>query len=267
MEEFTNSDKEKTDLKREKHNKNKIIYMFSAVWSRDCAAFFYSTRLLLFRLVFRSLVKRGFQYNRARAPPVQFEPKTQIERRIKLKTTFLVRKIKDDAKSGLVRVSAAEWTKILKENKNLPTEQKRYFIIDCIDDDRMYIEVSLEEHRDWNIRHTISERNRKFGEKFSFCSLEQDIIDHEGISTEDILINNNDSIAESESRIHVEEFEAALKSWEPWAYDIYLAYKAGKRRSCTSEIAKKYGVSEQTARSYKRKFEKCLKNFGICLSF
>ena len=170
--------------------------MFSAVWSRDCAAFFYSTRLLLFRLVFRSLVKRGFQYNRARAPPVQFEPKTQIERRIKLKTTFLVRKIKDDAKSGLVRVSAAEWTKILKENKNLPTEQKRYFIIDCIDDDRMYIEVSLEEHRDWNIRHTISERNRKFGEKFSFCSLEQDIIDHEGIMNVMTLGADTDFLAE-----------------------------------------------------------------------
>lgn len=72
-----------------------------------------------------------------------------------MKTTFLVRKNKDDAKSGLVRVSAAEWTKILKENKNLSAEQKRYFIINCIDDDRMYIEVSLEEHREWNIRHTI----------------------------------------------------------------------------------------------------------------
>lgn len=171
-----------------------------------------------------------------------------------MKFTFLARKNPDDAESDLIRISSAEMKKIFKANKKLPAKKRRYFMVDCFDGDCMYIEVSREEHQKWNSQHTVSERNRKLGQKYSFCSLEQDIIDHEGVSTAEILIDNHNDYLEADSRIHVEALEAALKAWKPWALDLYKVYGTERWKSCTSEMAEKYGVKERTMRKYKKMF-------------
>ena len=51
-----------------------------------------------------------------------------------MKNTFLIYVEKDSPEKGLRIASKAEWKQIMNDNKELPSEQKRYFIKDCIDD-------------------------------------------------------------------------------------------------------------------------------------
>ncbi len=76
-----------------------------------------------------------------------------------MKNTYLVKKQNDNGMFVLEEVSGTQWIEIVKRNKSLPKEQKRYFISDCIEEsdgiDRMYIEVSYEEYKKWNVKNTI----------------------------------------------------------------------------------------------------------------
>ena len=51
-----------------------------------------------------------------------------------MKNTFLIYVEKDSPEKGLRIASKTEWKQIMNDNKELPSEQKRYFIKDCIDD-------------------------------------------------------------------------------------------------------------------------------------
>ena len=184
-----------------------------------------------------------------------------------MKNTFLVRKQDANGEIVLTEVSAAEWFSILSETRKLPKEQHRYFIADCIEDgdemDRMFIEVSREEHHRWNSKHTVSERNRKYGKDFLFLSLDDFLAGSDEIYIAETLADAHCVEEDVASQIRMEELECALRLWKPWAMDLYDAYLAGRKTKCTAEIAQKYGVSLQTARSYKRQFEAFVKNFLI----
>ena len=52
-----------------------------------------------------------------------------------------------------------------------------------------------------------------------------------------------------------------LAAWKPWAPELLDMYLDGKKKSCTGFLAKKYGVSEQTVRKYKRQLEEFIKKF------
>lgn len=66
--------------------------------------------------------------------------------------------------------------------------------------------------------------------------------------------------------ILMDELKQALAVWKPWAPDLLEHYLAGRKRSCTAEMAEKYGVSEQVIRKYKRQFERFIKDFLGCVS-
>ena len=93
-----------------------------------------------------------------------------------MKNTYLINKPQKDGKAALCAVTAAEWLAAVNANRYLPTEHRRYFIADCIEDgkeiDRMIIEVSYAEYKKWNSRHTITERSRKAGKEYRFLSLD-----------------------------------------------------------------------------------------------
>lgn len=76
-----------------------------------------------------------------------------------MKNTYLVKKQNDNGMFVLEEVSGTQWIEIVKRNKSLPKEQKRYFISDCIEEsdgiDRMYIEVSYEEYKKCQKYHFI----------------------------------------------------------------------------------------------------------------
>lgn len=93
-----------------------------------------------------------------------------------MKNTFLINKPQKDGTTALCTATAEEWIAVANGNRNLPTEQRRYFIADCIEEgkdiDRMIIEVPYAEYRRWNSCHTMTERSRKAGKKYQHLSLD-----------------------------------------------------------------------------------------------
>ena len=92
-----------------------------------------------------------------------------------MKTTYLVYKQVNGVRQ-LVVATPAEWDAILKENRGLPAERRRYFIKDCFADgdelDCMYIEMTAVEYREWNSKNTVAQRKRKAGSIYSVLSLD-----------------------------------------------------------------------------------------------
>ena len=91
-----------------------------------------------------------------------------------MKTTYLVYKLVNGVQQ-LVTATPEEWDTILKGNRGLPAEQRRYFMKDCFADgdelDCMYIEMTAVEYREWNSKNTVTQRKRKAGSLYSFLSL------------------------------------------------------------------------------------------------
>lgn len=174
-------------------------------------------------------------------------------------TTYLVNKLQPDGTKQLEAATIEEWDAILKNNQGLPMQQRRYFILDVIEDsndiDLMYIEVTLEEYRVWHSARITSERNRESKKKYEHISINTTVI----AENEEELLNviPNDDCLEMfiHDRVLMEELRNALHSWMPWANDILNVYLGGKHCHSTALLAQRYAVSEQTIRSYKRRFE------------
>lgn len=75
-----------------------------------------------------------------------------------MRNTFLVFNDPKNHESGLRVATLAEWDQILRANRGVSQEQRRYFICDCFEDcgelDRMYIETSKEEFDMTNSKHS-----------------------------------------------------------------------------------------------------------------
>lgn len=179
-----------------------------------------------------------------------------------MKNTYLVKQ-----GNCLIEVSGSEWIEIIKQNRRQPVENRRFFIADCIEDgkeiDRMFIEVSCEEHRKWNREHTAAERNRAASKNAIQLSLEDFVPGSKDISLSECVADPCNLEENIISEIKMNELQEALRIWKPWALDCFHAYMSGEKCRCVAIIAEKYGVSKQTARSYKRKFEEFVKNFLI----
>lgn len=188
-----------------------------------------------------------------------------------LKTTFLINKPQKDGRTALCTATAEEWLAAVSSNRNLPTERRRYFIADCIEDgkeiDRMVIEVDYDEYRRWNSRHTVTERSRKAEKEYQFLSLDAVLNEADDITLLECLSSMEDMEAAVISEMIMDELKKQLFAWKPWAADLLAYYLAGKKKSCTAAMAKKYGVSEQVIRKYKRQFENFVKNFFAGVSF
>ena len=99
-----------------------------------------------------------------------------------MKTTYLIYKQVNGVEQ-LVVATQAEWDAIMKENRGLPEERRRCFMMDCIDDedelDCMFIEVSASEHRKWNSENTVYQRKRKAGKRYNHQSLDTGASGHD----------------------------------------------------------------------------------------
>ena len=184
-----------------------------------------------------------------------------------MKNTYLINKPQKDGKAALCAVTAAEWLAAVNANRYLPTEHRRYFIADGKVIDRMIIEVSYAEYKKWNSRHSITERSRKAGKEYQFLSLNAVLNETNDITLLECLRSAEDMEAAVISEMIMDELKKQLFAWKPWAADLLAYYLAGKKKSCTAAMAKKYGVSEQVIRKYKRQFEKFVKNFFEGVSF
>ena len=94
-----------------------------------------------------------------------------------MRNTFLVFNDPTNPGAGLRVAKPQEWDQILKKNKTLPREQRRFFITDAFEDcgeiDCMYIETTQEEYNKWHSQKVESERKRKLGEEYGKISFEQ----------------------------------------------------------------------------------------------
>ena len=188
-----------------------------------------------------------------------------------MKTTYLINKLRPDGKLALSSVSHQEWFAVIQSNKGLPVEQRRYFMVDCIESgceiDRMIIEITLEEFRRWNSQHTMSERNRKCKQQFTHLSLDAELSEKDVLCLEECLSDQTQSENNIVDGILMDELRDKLALWKPWANEMLTLYLSGRKRKCTKELAEKYGVSEQVIRKYKRQFEDFVKKYLLGVSF
>ena len=181
------------------------------------------------------------------------------------KNTYLVRAISSENEPCLEEISGKEWKQIVSANKNLPKEQRRYFMVSRIPTeggyDRMYIEIPYEEYKTWNSEQTVRREKNKYRRLYQHFSLEQNFSEDEE-QAEDWMLAAQDSVDFLvESDITTENLLKALALWQPWAVDLYYAYVSGRKHQCNRELAEKYQVSERTIRNYKERFEEFVKIF------
>lgn len=93
-------------------------------------------------------------------------------------------------KKELIVATKEQWDQVLKTNRTLPREQRRFFVCDSFEDcgeiDRMFIETEKKEYDKWHSEHEMSERNRKCGNQYEFVSTSQGIPRTE-LTYEDII--------------------------------------------------------------------------------
>lgn len=189
-----------------------------------------------------------------------------------MQTTYLVNKRLPDGTTRLEIATHDEWLSLVTINKQLPFDRRHYFIRDYIADgddlDCMIIETSAEEYRTWNREHTAAERNRALKRGYQHLSLDSNLFrTDEAESLLDTLATTESVEEQIYEGMLIEDLRKELARWKPWANDMLKMYLTGRKKSCTSALAQKYGVSEQTVRKYKRQFESFINIFLRGVSF
>jgi len=189
-----------------------------------------------------------------------------------MKTTYLLKKTYPDGSERLAVASSAEWMAVVKANKLLPPEKRRYFILDYIAEksglDRMVIEVPYDDYVVWLREHVSAQRNRALGKNYQQISLDTAIFTENGPVHFCNIIAAEERVEDMAcDQMLIVELREKLAKWKPWANDLLDWYLQGEKRTCTKCLAQKYNVSTQVVRKYKRQFEKFIKNFLKGVSF
>lgn len=181
-----------------------------------------------------------------------------------MKTAYLIYKEVDGARQ-LCAATREEWSAILKENRGLPAEQRRHFIKDCFEDgdglDCMYIEVSAPAHRKWNSENTMRQHKRKMGKQYTMLSLDTSAPDAEAETLHEYIPSSFDLERIVTDAVLMTELKKALRSWKPWAEELFDLYMAGQKRSCTQILCRKYQISDRAVQKRKAAFEKFVLDF------
>ena len=182
-----------------------------------------------------------------------------------MKNTFLVFNDPTNPKSGLHVASIQEWDQILKRNKTLPREQRRFFITDAFEDcgeiDCMYIETTRDEYDKWHSQKVYSERKRKIEEQYRKVSLQYPYPSNEGFFYEDVVpcdFNLEETVLEGKE---IEALKEKLAKWKPWGVEMLELYISGKKEQATFIISKEYGVTIRQVQRWKMRFESYVKRF------
>jgi len=185
-------------------------------------------------------------------------------RRSQMKTTYLVYRQVNGVRR-LVVATPAEWDAILKENRGLPAERRRYFIKDCFADgdelDCMYIEMTAVEYREWNSKNTVAQRKRKAGSIYSVLSLDAGVPEAGLESLHESVPSAFDLEGLATDHLLIEELKTALRKWKPWAEDLLELYLSGAKRSCTNGLCERYKLSDRAVQKRKTAFEKFVLDF------
>ena len=191
---------------------------------------------------------------------------------MEMKITYLANQKQADGSVRLSVISHDEWLKIVSANRDIPTEKRRYFITDIIQDmgerDYLVIETSAKEYHAWNRERMIAARKRKHESQIQCLSLNSLVRDgNDKVSVQDTIAYDPHIDEKVYEKLFLEKLCEQLAEWRPWGCDLLDIYLSDDPKRCTKLIAEKYHVSPQCARKYKRQFENFLKNFLQSVSF
>lgn len=183
-----------------------------------------------------------------------------------MSATYLLMKEQPDGTVGLSLATREEWLEAIHQGEH------RYFIRDCIVDqgqmDCIVIETTEEEYRKWNKERMASQRNRQNRHGIQMLSLDEGIQSADGELLFRDTVEADDRTEElAIDSIQMKDLRHALAAWRPWGVEILDLYLASEQKACVPILARKYRVSPQTARKYKRQFESFLKKFLRGVSF
>ncbi len=180
----------------------------------------------------------------------------------------------DNGSKHLVVVPHAEWISVVKANKGLPEDQKRYFIRDVIIEndkiDLMVYEAPRARYLKWHRAQEEARSNWNTIKKnnIQFLSIEALTYNEDCWDNFPNRIMPDNMMADVViSQMDVELLRATLDVWKPWANDLLDCYMNGESRSCTNRFSQKYDVLPQTIRKYKRQLKIFVKNFLEGVSF
>lgn len=183
-----------------------------------------------------------------------------------MRNTFLVFNDPTNPASGLRVAKLQEWDQILKKNKTLPREHRRFFITDSFEDcgeiDCMYIETTREEYNKWHSQKVESERKRRLGDDYCIYSLSEPVSDADGdMELIDVIPNGFNTEKSVIDCLIVSELREKLTVWNEWANELLDYYLAGRYSSCTKELVEKWKVSKAVVAKRKRQLNDFIKNF------
>lgn len=102
-----------------------------------------------------------------------------------------------------------------------------------------------------------TKRNRECGKNVRIFSLDAYLKDSQhDIPLRNVILTGDDTEEVILDQLRMEELQRELAEWRPWGPYLVELYLAGEKRSCIAALVKKYKVSFQTARKYKRQFKK-----------
>lgn len=181
-----------------------------------------------------------------------------------MRTTYLIKSDNPEMNGALVEITGEEWYEITKLNASLPKESRRYFIRDTImdgrEEDSIVIEVDLAEYQKWKAEHQALWRRSRDNNGIVTLSLNSPIKSSETLMLMDTIAGTEAAESVYLSEEIIEELQAALAEWKPWALDLLKEHLKGSRQ-ITKWLADRCGVSEQMARRYRHSFEEFVKNF------
>lgn len=188
-----------------------------------------------------------------------------------MKTTYLFMEKSSNGETCLVMGTLDQYKAITIANTQLPMAQRRHFIVDRIPEagevDVMYIEVDYNQFLDWARQYMAAYRNRQDAKLFTVLSLDAPNPIDEALTMHDCVASSLNVEQEAIGNADFDILRKCLSEWKPWAVDLLDAYMSGKKKTCTEELAKKYKVSVQTIRKYKRQFEKFIEKYFTGVSF
>lgn len=193
------------------------------------------------------------------------------------KVTVLVYADKRKINAGMRAISFDEYKEISRNNSSLPADKKRFFICDSVGGsggkrDVIFRETDKETYRIWHNNHENSrKRFKKYvddidGDKGPTKRKDargQDMFIGRGNKYVDVeaIQDPVDFTDEIEGKIMIEELRSKLRAWRPWAEEMLDLALDEEYRHCTSHLAKKYGLSENTINWRKKQFKKFVKEF------
>lgn len=177
---------------------------------------------------------------------------------MKQKTTYLVQ-----GNGIMVSVPKSEWKRIVEANRSRAKEDKRYFIEDRIYDsdsvDVMVYEVPYPEYLEWHRQAQAKSRSDDAAKQYSFISLNDLISD--SVSLDCLVEDPKNPINEVISSMILDSLLAELKEWKPWASEMLCFFLAGKQQEAIRYFGRKYHISPQTVRKYRRQLSEYIQTF------